>query len=270
MFHHNKEECPPGTVPIQRMKYNFSEEKLLNDDILIKDIPGVHVAETFIPQSYAPLYQVNGISSLYNPKVEKGQISMSHIWVENGPVQSSNRITMGWHVHPAMYGDAKTHFYTSWTVDRKNFPGGYFRDTSTYGGPTYEVYMAITQDPKTKNWWIIAGKVNMGYYPAALFSNLGSASIVGWGGRTKANVGGHSPPMGSGHFPDGNRTHESYFRSPKIQGSSLIVYTPDSYMTKDFSDNTNCYAVSYHDKYYGEVYNEGVVQFGGPGGKCGI
>lgn len=128
MFHHNKEECPPGTVPIQRMKYNFSEEKLLNDDILIKDIPGVHVryisyiilivyfinyilswlviwiylilqvAETFIPQSYAPLYQVNGISSLYNPKVEKGQISMSHIWVENGPVQSSNRITMGWHV----------------------------------------------------------------------------------------------------------------------------------------------------------------------------
>ncbi|KAG2384551.1 uncharacterized protein HKW66_Vig0146850 [Vigna angularis] len=297
MFDLDNEECPQGTVPVQRMKYNFSaEEKLLNNDILIKDIPGVHVAEAFVPQNHSPFYQVNGICSLYNPKVEKGQISMSHIWVENGPVESSNRITMGWHVHPSMYGDARTHFYTSWTsmlktlqsdnfkktgcyntacrgfvqVDRKNFPGGYFPDTSTYGGATYEAYMAITQDLKTKNWWISAGKVNIGYYPAALFSNLGSASIVGWGGRTKANVGGRSPPMGSGHFPDGDRTHESYFRSPKIQGASLIVYTPESFMTKHFSDNTKCYDVGYHDKYYGEVNKESVVHFGGPGGNCGI
>jgi len=49
-------------------------------------------------QTYAPFYKVSGISSLYNPKVEKDEISMAHIWAENGPVESSNRITTGWHV----------------------------------------------------------------------------------------------------------------------------------------------------------------------------
>ncbi|QCD94304.1 hypothetical protein DEO72_LG5g2387 [Vigna unguiculata] len=151
-------------------------------------------------------------------------------------------------------------------VDTKNFPGGYFPQTSIYGGPTYEVYLAITQDPKTKNWWISAGNVSIGYYPARLFSNLGSASIVGWGGRTKANVGGLSPPMGSGHIPDGNKDHASYFRSPKIQLASRHDYTPEYIMTKGFSDNTKCYGVS---KDY-EVEYEGVLEFGGPGGKCGI
>jgi len=41
-FGFDKEECPRGTILIQRAKYNLSEEKILND-ILVKDIPGVHV-----------------------------------------------------------------------------------------------------------------------------------------------------------------------------------------------------------------------------------
>ena len=43
IFGFGKEECPKGTVPIQRTKYDISDEKLLNDHILLKDIPGVHV-----------------------------------------------------------------------------------------------------------------------------------------------------------------------------------------------------------------------------------
>jgi len=50
----------------------------------------LQVAEISMLQRYAPFYKVSGISSIYNPKVAKGQISMSHIWVENGPVESSN------------------------------------------------------------------------------------------------------------------------------------------------------------------------------------
>ncbi|QCD94306.1 hypothetical protein DEO72_LG5g2389 [Vigna unguiculata] len=187
---------------------------------------------------------------------------------------------------PKLYGDARTHFYTGWTsddfqktgcyntkcrgfvqVDTKIFPGKYFADISKIGGPTYETYMAITQDPKTKNWWISLGNVSIGYYPATLFSNLGSASIVGWGGRTRANVGDLSPPMGSGHFPDGNKTHASYFRSPKIQDASRYVYEPDTYMIKVFSDNTNCYGF---EGDFDKVQHERIFQFGGPGGKCGI
>jgi len=109
--------------------------------------------------------------------------------------------------------------------------------------------------------------VSIGYYPATLFSNLGSASIVGWGGRTRANVGDLSPPMGSGHFPNGNKTHASYFRSPKIQDASRYVYEPDTYMIKVFSDNTNCYGF---EGDFDKVQHERIFQFGGPGGKCGI
>jgi len=102
-----------------------------------------------------------------------------------------------------------------------------------------------------------------------LFSNLGSASIVGWGGRTKAKVGGLSPPMGSGHVPDGNRAHASYFRSPKInRAPGEPDYTPANTRTGGFSDNTNCYGVYYY--YKSDVSEEGVIQFGGPGGKCGV
>jgi len=41
----DEENCPEGTVPIQRtIKDNFNEEKLsLNPHILVKNIPGVHV-----------------------------------------------------------------------------------------------------------------------------------------------------------------------------------------------------------------------------------
>jgi len=52
-----------------------------------------------------------------------------------------------------------------------------------------------SQDPKTQNWWINLKNLNIGYYPATLFSNLKSISIVEWGGRTKANVGSDSPQI---------------------------------------------------------------------------
>ncbi|XP_047152924.1 uncharacterized protein LOC124824535 [Vigna umbellata] len=289
MFGLQKVKCPEGTVPIQRAKDDFTKKRLLlNNHTLVQDIPGVHIAEISIPTNYAPLYKVSGINSVYNPRVTgKGQSSISHIWVENGPLESTNKITAGWHVDPELYGDTKTHFYAVWTrdnfkktgcynvrcsgfvqVDKNNFLGSYFPKTSTYGERSYEVFISITQDPDTKNWWIALGHSDIGYYPAALFSNLESASIVGWGGRTEAKVGDPSPPMGSGHFPDGNEQHACYFRSPMIEDASREIYVPKSIMTRPFSDNTNCYGVNYY-KDDQEVSDEGVVQFGGPGDKCG-
>ncbi|XP_014503016.1 uncharacterized protein LOC106763330 [Vigna radiata var. radiata] len=217
---------------------------------------------------------------------ENNQSSMAHVWVENGPLESTNKITAGWHVFPHLYGDSKTHFYATWTkdnykktgcynvqcpgfvqIDRKNHLGSYFPTTSIYGGPIQEVLISITQDPKTKNWWIAAGNTNIGYYPAALFSNLGSADTAGWGGRTQANLGRASPPMGSGHFPDGNSIHSGYFRSPSVQDNSREEFTPNPIITKSFTDNSDCYTIDYYEPKVGFA---GAVEFGGPGGaNCG-
>ncbi|QCE01192.1 hypothetical protein DEO72_LG7g2486 [Vigna unguiculata] len=127
--------------------------------------------------------------------------------------------------------------------------------------------MSITRDPHTKNWWLTVGGKNIGYYPAKLFSNLDSASIVGWGGRTRANVGDTSPEMGSGHFPDGKSSHACYFRSATIEDDSGDIYGPKSNQIVSYSDATNCYDVHFFGHQGGDA---GIVlQFGGPGGSCG-
>jgi len=68
---------------------------------------------------------------------------MSHLWVQNGLIESTNKISLGWHVScnfhiklvcvcvikkilinsmhfyqviPELYGDYASHFYSSWTV----------------------------------------------------------------------------------------------------------------------------------------------------------
>ena len=134
-------------------------------------------------------------------------------------------------------------------------------------GYSQKVMCVFFQDPHTKNWWLTVGGKNIGYYPAKLFSNLDSASIVGWGGRTRANVGDTSPEMGSGHFPDGKSSHACYFRSATIEDDSGDIYGPKSNQIVSYSDATNCYDVHFFGHQGGDA---GIVlQFGGPGGSCG-
>ncbi|KOM47038.1 hypothetical protein LR48_Vigan07g074200 [Vigna angularis] len=289
MFGLEEENCPEGTVPILRTtKYNLTQENLIsNDHMLVQDIPGVHLAEVSLKRRSGPYYKVSGIMNIYNPKVnQKSQISMSHIWVEKGSVDTTNKISAGWHVHPELNSDYATHFYSTWTsdnfrktgcynvrcpgfvqTDRNIYLGSRFPHVSVYGVSSYEIYISITQDAETKNWWLTLGDKNIGYFPAALFVNLGSAAIVGWGGRTKANIGSPSPPMGSGHFPDGHSLNSCYFRSVFIQDSSRDIYGPKPDQTVSFTDNSKCYGVTY----YGDQREFGgsVLQFGGPGGDCG-
>jgi len=48
---------------------------------------------------FGPYYRVSGTTSIYNPVISKtSQISMSHIWVENGYENKVNKISAGWHV----------------------------------------------------------------------------------------------------------------------------------------------------------------------------
>ncbi|XP_052734768.1 uncharacterized protein LOC108342362 isoform X1 [Vigna angularis] len=286
MFELSKDECPKGTVPIFRTTKDdlIREQSMLNDHILIKDLPGVHLAEISLRPSYAPFYGVAGINSIYNPRVDsKFQISMTHVWVEKGTVESNNKISLGWHVAPGIYGDYDSHFYTSWTTDNYNKTGCYnircpgfvqtskkiylgqrITNTSICGGQTIDSFLAISQDTKSKNWWIIINNKFIGYFPAKLFSNMSTADHVGWGGRTKTRPSTDSPQMGSGHLPNDTAC---YFRQMWFKDPSAVARGPKSNQVYPLVDKPTCYDI----KNYGDKggHNGYYFEFGGPGGSCG-
>ncbi|CAJ1970840.1 unnamed protein product [Sphenostylis stenocarpa] len=270
MFGLGKEKCPRGTVPILRTRKDdlMREKSSLNNHILLQGIPGVHLAEVSLRPRYGPYYGVSGINSVYNPRItDKRQISMSHIWVENGPKESTNKISAGWHrdnyVKTGCYNIRCSGFVQT---GKKNYLGARLPNISIYGGPTYEFAVSISQDPVTKNWWLSVDNSNLGYFPAALFPNLGSADIVGWGGRTRTSYGNRSPQMGSGYFP-ARGLRACYFREISILDSSRKSHGPETDQTEPFTDIASCYGVIYYG--YQGVDIGYVLLFGGPGGYCG-
>ncbi|XP_020206465.1 uncharacterized protein LOC109791566 [Cajanus cajan] len=291
IFGLDKDKCPLGTVPIRRTTKDdlIREKSLLNDHmIMTQKAPGIHVAEVSLKSRFGPYYGVNGTNSIYNPKLDRtDQITLSNLWVQNGQGDAGNKISVGWHVLPYLYGNDATHFYSTWTSDNYKktgcynircpgfvqtskgyYPGARAPNTSTYGGIMIEVELSISQDPVTKNWWFQWNGINVGYFPAALFSNLASADQVGWGGRTRPPPGTPSPPMGSGHFPDYNIVHACYFTFVSYRDASGKNHGPEVNQIKTFTDNSDCYGV----KYYGYIPKPNVghvLQFGGPGGNCG-
>ncbi|XP_047159749.1 uncharacterized protein LOC124830153 [Vigna umbellata] len=283
-----EDECPRGTVPIRRItKANLIQSKLLfNDHVLGGSFPGVHVAEVYMGSLYGPYYKVTGINSIYNPKIErKEQLSFSYMWVRNGPIDAANKISVGWHVAPQIYGDSVTYIFAAWTSDNFKKTGCYniycsgfvqtdpakylgspVNETSTYGGTMIELPISISQDPKTNNWWLNVDGANIGYFPSKLFSNMNSADEVGWGGRTITPANTPSPPMGSAYFPDKNFVHACYFREVSFQNESRHDYGPRISQTRLRNDNSDCFGVDYYGNLAREVGYS--LQFGGPGGKC--
>ncbi|XP_047171054.1 uncharacterized protein LOC124839324 [Vigna umbellata] len=158
-FNFEKVQCPKGSIPIRRTTKEdlIREKQLLKNSILLQDMPGVHLAELALSSNFSPYYGVRGRSSVYNPPITKGQMSLSHVWVQNGPISSNNKISFGWQVSIDLYGDNKTHLYASWTKDNFQKTGCYnvrcpgFVQTSTqlslgaipgdissYGGPVFD------------------------------------------------------------------------------------------------------------------------------------
>ena len=140
-------------------------------------------------------------------------------------------------------------------------------ETCNLGYGIFIKFYICVQDRVTKNWWLNMGNTNIGYFPAALFSNMTSADQVGWGGRTRTPPNTPSPPMGSGHFPDPTFHHACYFRLVSFQNESIGNYGIGPYEAQTFSDRSNCFRVQYFGYYAEEVGYS--LQFGGPGGSCG-
>ncbi|TXG66761.1 hypothetical protein EZV62_008036 [Acer yangbiense] len=108
------------------------------------------------------------------------QISMSQIWIENGPPAELNSIQVGWAVHPLIYGDNRTRATAYWTADGSQKTGCYnticpgfvqvhpqyhlgqaYWATSVIGGEQYItqllVYLAsktITDDPRDNSFGV--------------------------------------------------------------------------------------------------------------------
>ena len=111
--------------------------------------------------------------------------------------------------------------------------------------------------------------VSVGYWPKELFPYMGDgAKQASWGGIAQAGKDGISPPMGSGHFPDGDYSHACYF--------SHVHYVDHENVTASLGNNIPNTLFEQVDKpnCYG-LKNEQLVNqqdlgysftFGGPGG----
>ncbi|XP_019450592.1 PREDICTED: uncharacterized protein LOC109352867 [Lupinus angustifolius] len=191
----------------------------------------------------------------------------------------------GWEVHPKVFGDGKTYFFTRWADKSKNkgctnllcpgfvqvepsfHLGKPVADTSTYNGKQFEMMVDISHDPETNNWWVRLNNRNLGYYPGILFSNLAFANLGGWTGMTSTPAGIPSPPMGSGHFPDNNLYRSCFIRQMNFQTDTRKHLGPINYeYAVASSDSPNCFGVQY------EGWNDDIqgyaMIFGGPGGNC--
>jgi hypothetical protein len=52
----------------------------------------------YLESKNGPYYGVNGIGSVYNPRVVTGQSSGGYVFVSNGEGDGLNKIVAGWHV----------------------------------------------------------------------------------------------------------------------------------------------------------------------------
>ncbi|KAE9617140.1 putative neprosin [Lupinus albus] len=283
--------CPNGTIPIRRTtKDDLIRAKMLSDPnagILNKDIPGRHYAGLNLNKDGTPYYAISGIIDTYNLPVQNAdQITSAYIYLSNQEsVRDKNIIMAGWEVHPRVFGDGKTYFFIRWADKTKNkgctnlicpgfvqveprfHLGKPVAQTSIYNGKQFELKVDIFLDSKTNNWWVRLNNISLGYYPGILFSKLAFANLGGWTGMTSTPAAIHSPPMGSGHFPDNNLYRTCYFRQMSFQTSTRTNLGPVKNTYAVASTDSSCYGVEYTG--FNDPIQGYAMLFGGPGGNCG-
>ncbi|KAL3747067.1 hypothetical protein ACJRO7_015928 [Eucalyptus globulus] len=284
-----RESCPVGTVPIPRVR----KEDLIRAKSVAKmpssesqDALSQNVVSWRDDMTENIKYGGYGISNVYNLTLANDQVSSHNIWIETGPVNHINMIVAGWQVSPQLYGDTRPRLFTYWTgnghrngcynmlcpgfvqVHRSITPGTLIDPSSIYDGPQFECFFQIHQDPTRKNWWLTVGPPNtiIGYWPSELFLYLRNGSLhTAWGGVGLAGRDGTCPPMGSGHKPDGNSRHATYFRDLLWFDATGLVHGPSTKIVV-WVDKSKVYDLKnygYRKRRIGYW-----ISFGGPGGYC--
>lgn len=286
------ESCPKGTVPIRRT----TEQDILRASSVQrfgrKPIKSVRRDSSDSGHEHAVVF-VNGEQyygakaniNVWAPHVsDQYEFSLSQIWVISGSFNNDlNTIEAGWQVSPELYGDNYPRFFTYWTTDAYQATGCYnllcsgFVQTnnkiaigaaisprSYYNGRQFDVGLMIWKDPRHGNWWLEIGQgLLVGYWPAFLFSHLGShASMIQFGGEivNTRSTGLHtSTQMGSGHFAEEGYGKASYFRNLQIidWDNSLLPISNLHLL----ADHPNCYDIRQgNNKLWGTYF-----YYGGPG-----
>ncbi|KAJ7956225.1 Protein of Unknown Function (DUF239) [Quillaja saponaria] len=271
---HHDEGCPPGKVPIQRIKSKnvIDAEFMLprHADVFhqfTKEFPGQHFATMYTraPYSFMPYHGARATVDIHNPSVEMNQFSMAQIWVQNRHSSDLNSLQADNYQKTGCYNMMCPGFVQVHPTKRL---GQSFKGISIIGGEQWVIDILISQDKSTGNWWLtIYGDEKIGYWPKEIFTHLGDgANYLEYGGWTYNSPSGISPPMGSGKFPSNNYTVACWFAQIRYVNE---VYREDDVhrlnMVK-YNTDANCYDLKYLF-YAGKILGHS-FSFGGPGGNC--
>ncbi|KAF8379083.1 hypothetical protein HHK36_028511 [Tetracentron sinense] len=270
----NSKGCPTGTVPIRRTR----KEDLIRFKTFAsipptaREVPGSHVAtlKTLSRTPERALHGAKAYISAYNPSVAADQFSSAQMWIENGPFDQTNSIQAGWiadSYHKTGCWDILCPGFVQ--ISKEVSLGEALTNTSIYDGDQYEMMVQIYQDQVSGNWWFVFTEryIHVGYWPKSIFTELAmGATDVSWGGRTSGRPEVPSAQMGSGHFPDGNLRHSSFFRQIEYVNTSYVLQGPDPDDTRVYVDKPDCYNLDDEGDQKGIMGRTFI--FGGPGGNC--
>ncbi|TVU36481.1 hypothetical protein EJB05_18417, partial [Eragrostis curvula] len=225
-------------------------------------------------------YGVEVISDVYGFPI--GQDDRSGVLVQisnvgDGRKSNRNEIVVGWHVHPGLYGDSKTHFYVLWTRDGYEstcsfnlLRPGYVPESNIMMAPG--VTIDVVSDPdgikrtiifkvlkdSAGDWLVHIGFDSepylIGRFPKSLFTSLGDkADNIQIGGFVVTTTTQWAP-MGSG-FLSNNVKAASFSNIQLIdQNGKKTKVTRGQH---PFSSDKNIYSVS-------PINIEGKFTYGGP------
>ncbi|KAK3405221.1 hypothetical protein EUGRSUZ_K01485, partial [Eucalyptus grandis] len=286
-----REPCPVGTVPISRVtKENLRRARSLpkmpsmaavEHDAIASNQHVISLREDAIENIK---YGCHGAVSVYNLTVAHDQFSSHNMWIETGPPDHISMIAAGWQGNGHRDGCYNVLCRGFIQIDRELSPGTPMRAASTYGRDVFALeiridqvrllskflFFSLNQDRDTGNWWLHCDNpaINVGYWPKELFLYLRNGSLhTAWGGVSLAGSNGVCPPMGSGHKPDGDFRHATYFRTLKwvsATGDAL----PPSRKISEWVDKSNVYGFKNHHVVIRQMKGY-TISFGGPGGYCG-
>ncbi|XP_059447131.1 protein neprosin [Corylus avellana] len=294
MWHRNGTTCPKGTVPIRRSTVgdvlraksllHFGKKQPRLSLTTSNDPPyiGMNMHEHAVAYTRKSTRVVLGAKATINvwsPSVQLDtEFSLSQIWIASGYPSgfNLNTIEAGWQPQVELYGDCLTRLFIYWTADSYGATGCYnllcagFVQTnsmiaiggafspSSYLGMQYELTIFIW-----KNWWIRIGDIDVGYWPAELFScSRDHAAWAEWGGEVlnrRANGQHTFTQMGSGHFPYEKFQKASYFRNIEIVNVNNILSRAKDLKTK--ARNSRCYKIKISNNIPWGTY----FYYGGPG-----